>query len=118
VQPLLVGGHFLDEFRERCVDAEPRDVLALVVRLRWPGRSEDVVLVDRYDPESRLTAMARTTALTTAVVAQLAATGGVREAGVLPLDRVARDERAFRFIVDGLARRGVRLRWSSGSRRA
>jgi saccharopine dehydrogenase-like NADP-dependent oxidoreductase len=115
VQPLLAEGRLVDEFRARCVVTEPRDVLAFLVRLRWPGRTQDVLLVDRYDPASRLTAMARTTALTTAVTAQLVAAGGVRDSGVLPLDRVARDERAFRFIVDELARRGVALRWSPGA---
>jgi saccharopine dehydrogenase-like NADP-dependent oxidoreductase len=56
--------------------------------------------------------MSRTTALTTAVTAQLVASGGLERSGVLPLDFVAQDERACRFVLDGLAGRGVRLRTS------
>ena len=70
-----------------------------------------MTLVDRYDEGGRLTAMARTTALTTSVTAQLLARGGGREPGVHPLERVARDPDAHRFIVDEMARRGVVMRW-------
>ena len=65
--------------------------------------------MDRYDPVSGLTAMARTTALTTSVVAQLAARGGLREPGVRPLELVARDPAAYEAIVSGMAERGVRF---------
>jgi len=33
----------------------------------------------------------------------------VRPKGVLPLEHVARDTQAYQFMVDGLARRGVKL---------
>jgi saccharopine dehydrogenase-like NADP-dependent oxidoreductase len=89
---------------------EPRDLVAFLVRMRWPGRSYDVAMVDRYDPATRLTAMARTTALTTSVTAQVAAAGGIRGTGVLPLERVGSDAAAHDAIREGLARRGVVLR--------
>ena len=115
VQPLVREGRFLEEFRARCTAAEPRDVVAFVVRCRWAdGRRQETVMVDRYDPATRLTAMARTTALTTAVTAQFVAGGGLPRAGVLPLDLVAQDERAHRFVLAGLAARGVRLRTVEG----
>ncbi len=66
-------------------------------------------MVDRYDPATGLTAMARTTAFTTSVVAQLAAAGGLGEPGVRPLELVARDGPAYRFVVDAMAARGVRF---------
>jgi len=113
VQPLVREGRFLEEFRARCVAEEPRDLVAFIVRSRWAdGRRQEVTMVDRYDPATRLTAMSRTTALTTAVTAQLVASGGLERSGVLPLDFVAQDERAYRFVLDGLAGRGVRLRTS------
>jgi saccharopine dehydrogenase-like NADP-dependent oxidoreductase len=90
---------------------DPRDLVAMVVRVRWKGRAARMTLVDRYDEGARLTAMARTTALTTSVTAQLVARGGAREPGVHPLERVARDPDAYRFIVDEMARRGVVMRW-------
>lgn len=112
VKPLVESGRFVAEFRDRCVVDEPRDLLALVVRVRWQdGRRERMTLVDRWDDATKQTAMARTTALTTAVTAQLLARGGAREPGVHPLEHVGRDEAAYRFIVEQLAARGVRMHW-------
>jgi len=112
VRPLVESGRFLAEFRDKCVVDEPRDLVALVVRVRWQdGRRERMTLVDRWDDAAKQTAMARTTALTTAVTAQFVARGGAREAGVHPLEHVGRDETAYRFIVDQLAARGVVMNW-------
>jgi lysine 6-dehydrogenase len=109
VQPLVAQGRLIEEFTAHCVADPPRDLVAFLVRLRWDKRSEEVTMVDRYDPVSGLTAMSRTTAFTTSVVAQLAAEGGLREPGVRPLELVARDPAAHRFVVEAMARRGVRL---------
>lgn len=113
VQPLVRSGELIEEFRRRCVVEEPRDLVAFLVRMRWPnGATREVTMVDRYDPARRLTAMSRTTAFTCSAVAQLAASGGVRERGVLPLELVARDLEASNYVTDRLAERGVRLRYS------
>jgi hypothetical protein len=53
--------------------------------------------------------MARTTAFTTAVTAQMVASGLVPPLGVQPLERVARDPRAYACMLEGLAAHGVRL---------
>ncbi len=111
VRPLVERGTFLDTFRRECLVEEPRDLVAMVVRVRWRRRAARMTLVDRWDEASRLTAMSRTTALTTSVTAQLVARGGAREPGVHPLERVAREADAYRFIVDEMARRGVVMRW-------
>lgn len=111
VRPLVAAGRLVEELRARCTEAEPRDVVALVIRLRWGKRSLQATLVDYYDPANRLTAMGRTTALTTSAVAQAVAAGVVRGTGVLPLERVAADEAAARFILDRLSARGVHLSW-------
>ncbi len=113
VKPLVESGRFLEEFREKCVVEEPRDLVALLVRVRWKdGRRERLTLVDRWDDATKQTAMSRTTALTTAVTAQLVARGGAREPGVHPLEHVGREEAAWRFIVEQLEARGVRMAWS------
>jgi saccharopine dehydrogenase-like NADP-dependent oxidoreductase len=110
VQPLVASGGFQRELERQCRSEPPRDLVAMMVRMRWAdGRRRVVTLVDRYDPSTGLTAMARTTALTTSVVAQLAAEGGLNGPGVLPLERVGRDPSACEFIVDHMAERGVRL---------
>jgi saccharopine dehydrogenase-like NADP-dependent oxidoreductase len=110
IQPLLASGRLVAEFREKCVVEEPRDLVAFLVRMRWKDRAREVAMVDRYDPATKLTAMSRTTALTTSVTAQVAAAGGIRGTGVLPLERVGQDQAAYEAIREGLSRRGVVLR--------
>ena len=111
VRPLVESGRLIEEFRAHCVVEEPRDLVALMVRVRWRNRAARMTLVDRWDDTTRLTAMSRTTALTTSVTAQLVAGGGASRPGVHPLERVGFDEVAYRFLVGELARRGVELRW-------
>ena len=109
IRPLLRAGTLREELVQRCTLDPPRDLVALVVRAWWEAGSEEVTMVDRYDPATGLTAMARTTALTTSAVARLAATGGLGDAGVRPLERIAGDEGACRFVLDAMAERGVRF---------
>jgi saccharopine dehydrogenase-like NADP-dependent oxidoreductase len=109
VRPLVAAGRLVEELRARCTLDPPLDLVALVVRLRWTDGEELTTLVDRYDPASGLTAMARTTAFTTAITAQMLAGGLVPPSGVQPLERVARDPRAWRTMLDGLAAHGVKV---------
>lgn len=112
VKPLVAAGRFVAEFRERCTSAEPHDLVAMLVRVRHGECERSMTLVDRFDPATRMTAMARTTALTTSAVAQFVASGGVKGAGVLPLERVGPDPHAYEFLTGCLARHGIRLEWS------
>ena len=107
VQPILREGRFVEEIRARCTADPARDLVVLLVRARWPNRTAETLLVDRYDPVAGQTAMSRTTALTTAVVAQWAARGRVRQTGVLPLERLARDGAFYDFVVAEMGKRGV-----------
>jgi saccharopine dehydrogenase-like NADP-dependent oxidoreductase len=110
VQPLIAGGTFLHELQRQCVVDEPRDVVALVVRVRWQNERFEATLVDRFDPTTGLTAMERTTAFTTAVVTQLVASGGYEELGVRPLELVGAEEKAYRFVMDEMEKRGVQIK--------
>lgn len=112
VRPLVAAGTFVAEMRAKCVTKPENDLVAMVVRARYANRAARMTLVDRYDAATGLTAMARTTALTTSVTAQLVASGAARTPGVHPLEFVARDVKAYAFIVDGLAQRGVHLKWT------
>ncbi len=109
VQPLVAAGRLADELRARCTLDPPEDLVVLLVRARWADGTEETRLVDRYDPATRMTAMARTTAFTTAVTAHMLASGIVPPPGVQPLELVAAVPSAYRFIVDGLAAHGVTL---------
>jgi saccharopine dehydrogenase-like NADP-dependent oxidoreductase len=113
IRPLLAAGTLVETFRRECVVDPPEDLVVLVVRTTGRnGRTRTQVMTDRYDPATGLTAMARTTAFTTAVTARLLAEGGIRDRGVLPLERVARDPAAVRFILGEMSRRGVEFRES------
>lgn len=109
VRPLVPAGTMVATLRERCTLDPPEDLVVLLIRFRWGARWERVTMVDRYDPASRITAMSRTTALTTSVCAQLVAAGLAPPPGVQPLERVGSDERSFDFIRERLAARGVRF---------
>lgn len=107
IRSLLETGRLRDALERRCRLDPPRDLVALVVRCSWNGHTEERTMSCRYDPVTGLTAMARTTAFTASVVAQLAAEGGLGPPGVRPLERVGQDERAFAFIAGEMARRWV-----------
>ena len=110
VKPLVASGDLLDELRRHCFANPPRDLVVLDVRMRWGDTHREVTMVDRYDAATGMTAMSRTTAFTTSVVAQLAARGGLREKGVQPLERIARDDKAYGFILAEMESRGVRFK--------
>jgi lysine 6-dehydrogenase len=80
----------------------PRDLVVLDVVV--DGRR--ATLVERA--RGGLTAMTRTTALTCAAVAELMAQGGVREKGVVPLERLGGDAVTYRRLRRSLRQRGVR----------
>lgn len=113
VRPLVATGRFLDEFRERCVDPDPRDLVVMMVRLRRGAHTERIWMVDRCDPERHMTAMSRTTAYTCSAATRLAVEGGLRESGVQPLERIGEDASSYEFITDALAERGVMLQRSN-----
>jgi lysine 6-dehydrogenase len=99
---------------------ERPDLVLPVLEKAWGRRARDLVVLDVVVDGRRatlvergrggLTAMSRTTALTCAVVAELVVTGGVRETGVVPLERIGADAVAYETIRTGLARHGVRWR--------
>jgi saccharopine dehydrogenase-like NADP-dependent oxidoreductase len=109
IRPLLDSGRLIEELGARCRSHPPRDLVVLRIRVRRGAGVREIRLVDRYDPASGLTAMARTTALTTSACAQIAAEGGFREPGVHPLENIGRDPAAFRRIVERLGRHHVHL---------
>ena len=109
ILPLLSAGTLREELARRCTLDPPRDLVALVVRASWDAGGEEVTMVDRYDAASGLTAMARTTALTTAAVARLAAEGGLGGPGVRPLEQLALDAQACRFVLEIMTGHGVKF---------
>ncbi|MFI5335683.1 MAG: saccharopine dehydrogenase family protein [Opitutales bacterium] len=66
-----------------------------------------VDLLDRYDPATRTTSMARTTAYTCTAVVRLVAAGGFTRKGICPPEYLGRQEGAWDFIRARLAERNV-----------
>lgn len=114
VRPLVENGTFIEEFRSQCVVRPALDLVAMMTVVKRGLNVQRAVLVDRYDADSGLTAMSRTTALTTSAVAQWVAGGGGGAPGVRPLELVGPDVRAYAAITSALERHGVRIQWDWG----
>lgn len=114
VRPLVAAGRLLDEFRTQCIEHPPVDLVVMMAVVKRGPRIRRAVLIDRYDPVTGLTAMARTTALTTSAVTQWVAGGGNTTPGVRPLELVGPDVRAYAAIGGVLGRHGVRIQWDWG----
>lgn len=107
IRPLLAAGTLVETIRRECTAVPARDVVVLRIEARRGKATRTALLVDRFD--GRRTAMTRTTALTTAAVARLVAAGGVRETGVVPLERVGRDRKTYDAVIGDLKQRGVNV---------
>jgi saccharopine dehydrogenase-like NADP-dependent oxidoreductase len=90
------------------------DVVALNVDVGGRRRGTKIRhfyrLIDRYDKERGITAMARTTAYTASVIAQLVAGKFVREDGVIPLEKLGMKPMIFDRIMAELEERGIKIR--------
>ena len=115
VRPLVDTGRFLTEFRNLCTIQPALDLVAMMTVVKRGQQVQRATLVDRYDRDSGLTAMSRTTALTTSAVAQWVAGGGGGAPGVRPLELVGPDVRAYAAITGALERHGVRIQWDWGN---
>ncbi len=67
-------------------------------------------LLDRYDPVTRTTSMARTTGYTATMAARLLAGGLWEQPGIIPPELIGRNPECVRFILAGLRKRGIDYR--------
>ncbi len=108
----------------------PIDVAAALLFPRWklrPGEADLTVmrvvvegekegsrrrhaweLLDRYDPQSGIHSMARTTGYAATMFLRLLATGLYSRTGISPPELMGRDAACTEFVLDGLEKRGVR----------
>jgi saccharopine dehydrogenase-like NADP-dependent oxidoreductase len=84
-------------------------VMQIVVQGEKDGRPTRLTwdLFDRYDPDSGVHSMARTTGYTATVVARLLAGGRFGHKGVIVPETIGADAACMDFILAGLAERGV-----------
>jgi saccharopine dehydrogenase-like NADP-dependent oxidoreductase len=97
----------------------PEDFLALRVDVKGLSRGKRVhlryQLLDHYDRRSGVSAMARTTAYPCTSVALLIGRGKIKETGIVTPERITQDERLFRFVLDRLEERGVKMKMATRS---
>jgi len=97
------------------------DILTMHVQVdgKKDGRSimYSYYMLDRYDKKSKVTAMSRTTGYTTSCVAQLLAKKLITEKGVIPPEKLGKDEKLYKKLIAMLKKRGVRVKESKKSLR-
>jgi saccharopine dehydrogenase-like NADP-dependent oxidoreductase len=108
VVPRIASARILEKSLRK---PEVGDILAMSVEVEGEVRGHAAAfryhLLDRFDEESGVTAMARTTAYTASIVAQKLAGGIIKDKGVIPPERLGMDEGLFENIISDLKTRGV-----------
>ncbi len=67
-------------------------------------------LADRYDSEQHITAMARTTAYTASIVAQLLASSNIKEKGIIPPERLGSNRQAYESFMKMMRERKIMIK--------
>ncbi|RJP37888.1 MAG: saccharopine dehydrogenase [Phycisphaerales bacterium] len=112
VRPIDVTARLLFPHWELEAGEAEFTVLRVVVSGLRGGRPATVRfdLLDKYDPATGLTSMARTTAFPCAIVARMIAEGTFRRPGVTPPEVLGREDALVQRMLEELARRGVNVR--------
>lgn len=94
----------------RYAEGEP-DLTAMRIVVEGEDEDGDVRhtyrLVDRYDPETNVSSMARTTGYTCTALARFVLDGRYREPGISPPEAVGAVDGALEYVVEYLRARGV-----------
>ena len=94
----------------------PEDLLALRVEVEGKLGKKPLLsyrILDYYDPRSKVSAMARTTAYPCTSMALLVGQKKLRSVGVVPPEKIAKDPEHFGFVVSRLRSRGVKVEMPS-----
>ena len=95
------------------LDEGDKDLTVLRVEVEGLVEGEHVMrrydLLDRFDSDSNITSMARTTGYTCTAMVNAIAEGLYSDPGLSPPELVGRNEECFYYIFDYLAARGIRF---------
>jgi len=69
-------------------------------------------MLDRFDKKRKITALARTTAYTTSIIAQLVANKAIEEKGVIPPEKLGMNEKLYKKFMGMMKKRGVLVKES------
>jgi saccharopine dehydrogenase-like NADP-dependent oxidoreductase len=90
---------------------EVGDLLAMQITVQGTAGGEQrgyvFSVLDRYDHEGKVSAMARTTGYTAAIVAGMLAEGKIAEAGVVPPERLGMDQGFTEALISELKKRDI-----------
>lgn len=91
---------------------EDLTVLRVVASGQKEGRAARIIfeLMDRFDPETGVHSMARTTGYTATMVARALRQGLIKKKGIVPPEFLGLDPDCFKFILHGLGERGIRIK--------
>jgi saccharopine dehydrogenase-like NADP-dependent oxidoreductase len=114
VSPRLLTARLLERSLRK---PEVGDLLAMIIEVTGKAGGEETgyryYVLDRFDREKGVTAMARTTAYTASIVAGMLAEGVIQEKGVIPPERLGMNEAVAERLLSELKKRGVTVEESS-----
>lgn len=94
------------------------DILVMKVEVSGVRRGEENrythYLLDRYDKERGITAMARTTAYTATSIAKILISGVELGRGIRPPEFIGADERVFKLLLNRLEEHGIKIKSTEG----
>ncbi len=100
-------------FEEKMFKPEVKDIVVMRVEVFGlkDGKRQDHVytLVDFYDDKNRVTSMARTTAYTASIVADLILKNAVPYKGVVPPEKLGMDSELYQRIMTELNSQGIKI---------
>jgi saccharopine dehydrogenase-like NADP-dependent oxidoreductase len=87
------------------------DLLAMNIEVTGISRGDEkrykYQILDHYDQSERVTAMARTTAYTAAIVASMLVKGKISKKGVIPPERLGMDQDFTKLLLEELKKRNI-----------
>jgi len=108
-EKLSGDGQDMTVLRVEAYSARPGAIRRLLGKQPEPGRRLSFTLVDRYDPETGMTSMMRTTAWPASIVLQMLASGVIAKRGAVLQER---DVPAKEFL-EAMTQRGIEIRYES-----
>jgi lysine 6-dehydrogenase len=100
-------------FERKLRKPEVKDVVALKVEVSGVRNGKQTCyvyhLLDHYDEELGITAMARTTAYSASIIAQFMLKKALKQKGVVPTEIIGKNSELFQMFLDELKKRGIRI---------
>ena len=116
IRPIALTTQLLFPMWKLGAEEEEFTVMRIIIEGREHGEAKTYTydLLDRYDPETKTSSMARTTGYTCTAAARLVLGGQYREKGVFPPEFLGADEANVHFILQHLQERGIHYRLTVG----